>query len=162
MLADDRLQLDCLYSNPSCVEKVFMMDVPPFHLAFPIVDIEATREFYSGLLGCEIGRESESWIDINFFGHQITGHTVGVELAPTNGVDGKQVPVPHFGAILAWDDWHALVERLNAAEVEYLIEPYIRFEGQVGEQATLFINDPSGNGVEFKAFKDIRGAFARE
>jgi hypothetical protein len=138
------------------------MSLPPFHLAFPVNDIESTRQFYSGLLGCEIGRESESWIDINFFGHQITAHAVGVEPPPTNPVDGKRVPVPHFGAILEWDAWHALADRLKAEEVDFLIGPYLRFEGQIGEQATLFVTDPSGNALEFKSFKDIRGAFAHE
>jgi len=140
------------------------MDIPRFHLAFPIRDIEATRAFYVGLLGCTLGRESDHWIDFNFFGHQITGHVVhnAPPPTPTSEVDGKGVPIPHFGAILAWDDWHALADRLKAAGIPFLIEPHIRFAGQVAEQATLFIHDPSGNGVEFKAFQDLRCAWARE
>jgi uncharacterized protein len=139
------------------------MDIPRFHLAFPIIDLEATRAFYHGLLGCELGRESDHWIDFNFFGHQITGHVVhsGQDQVPVSEVDGKGVPIPHFGAILAWDDWHQLAEKLKAANIPFLIEPHIRFPGEVAEQATLFIKDPSGNGVEFKAFQDLRCAWAR-
>lgn len=145
----------------------------PFHLAFPVLDIEATRAFYSGLLGCAVGREDTRWIDFDFFGHQLSAHLVDAPLAPeptnqepinqgpTNQVDGKAVPVRHFGAVLDWDDWQILARRLRDAGIEFLIEPHIRFAGQIGEQATLFITDPSGNGLEFKAFKDPRRLFAR-
>jgi len=138
------------------------MALPPFHLAFPVDDLAAARTFYGEFLGCPLGRESESWIDFDFFGHQITCHLVAqMPVISANGVDGKQVPSSHFGAILAWDDWHALAERLKAGGVRFLIEPYIRFAGLPGEQATLFITDPSGNGLEFKSFKNPATIFAR-
>lgn len=135
----------------------------PFHLAFPVTDLERTRAFFVDLLGCNTGRESERWIDFDFFGHQITAHLTDAPEArtPANPVDGRQVPVRHFGVVLDWEDWHALADRLCDAGVEFLIEPYIRFEGQTGEQATLFILDPSGNGLEFKSFRDPGQLFAR-
>lgn len=135
----------------------------PFHLAFPIKDIESTREFYGDLLGCDIGRSTEKWIDFNFFGNQLSAHVKPEELtqAQTNAVDGKQVPVRHFGALLAWDVWHALSEKLKGVGTEFIIEPYIRFEGEVGEQATMFFLDPSGNALEFKSFKDASQIFAK-
>jgi uncharacterized protein len=137
------------------------MDLP-FHLAFPVNDIEATRKFYTEILGCSVGRESERWIDFNFFGHQISAHLAeSLDKVPTNPVDGESVPARHFGLVLGWNVWHQFVENLNKIEVNYLIEPTIRFEGQVGEQATLFIADPSGNAIEFKAFKDNEQLFAR-
>lgn len=135
----------------------------PFHLAFPVTDLERTRAFFVDLLGCRTGRESERWIDFDFFGHQITAHLIDAPevQTPANSVDGKQVPVRHFGVVLEWEDWHALADRLREAGVEFLIEPYIRFQGQTGEQATLFIFDPSGNGLEFKSFRDPGQLFAR-
>ncbi|MDN5201809.1 VOC family protein [Fulvivirgaceae bacterium BMA10] len=128
----------------------------PFHLAFPVKDIDITREFYQNLLGCKIGRSTDKWIDFNFFGHQLSAHLKPEELkaANTNAVDGHQVPVRHFGAILEWDQWHELSDKLKEEGIEFVIEPYIRFEGQPGEQATMFFLDPSGNALEFKAFKD--------
>jgi len=140
------------------------MTVPLFHLAFPVTDLEQTRAFYTQLLGCETCREGERWIDLNFFGHQVTAHLVDrqEDAEPTNLVDGKPVPIPHFGAILDWDQWHALAERLEAAKVDFMIKPHIRFPGEISEQATMFFRDPSGNPLEFKAFQDIRGAFATE
>jgi uncharacterized protein len=137
--------------------------LPSFHLAFPVTDLQAARGFYAGLLGCTIGREDASWIDFDFFGHQISAHLVDVAPEPgaTNDVDGKAVPVRHFGVILGWEAWHLFAERLRAAQVAFLIEPHIRFTGQVGEQATLFIQDPAGNGLEFKSFKDPQRVFAR-
>lgn len=171
------------------------MRPPRFHLAIPVADLEAARTFYAGLLGCGVGRESDTWIDFDFFGHQVTAHLSPAETPPTasgtavpdptrergplarigggrdarvpgetatNPVDGKQVPVRHFGVILDWHAWHALAERLRRAGVDFLIEPYVRFRGQVGEQATLFVLDPSRNGLEFKAFKDESRLFARE
>lgn len=125
----------------------------PFHLAFPVNDIEAARDFYHGLLGCTVGRESARWIDFDFFGHQITAHLS--EEATTvcaNTVDGDAVPVRHFGAVLSMDAWEALVEHLRAAGIQFRIEPHVRFKGEAGEQATLFIDDPAGNALEFKAF----------
>lgn len=135
----------------------------PFHLAFPVTDLEATRTFYRDLIGCGIGRESDAWIDFDFFGHQITAHRVArpASPAPTNEVDGKDVPIPHFGAVLEWQEWHRLADRLRQAGVAFLIEPHIRFPGQVGEQATMFLRDPSGNHLEFKSFQDPASLFAR-
>lgn len=138
------------------------MTIPPFHLAFPVDDLEAARAFYTEMLGCRVGRESERWIDFDFFGHQITAHlSAGDKDILTNPVDGKDVPVRHFGAILDWDDWHALADRLKAAGTSFVIEPYIRFAGEPGEQATMFLTDPAGNALEFKSFKDKRRIFAR-
>ena len=134
-----------------------------FHLAYPVKDKEETRIFYADLLGCEQGREAETWIDFNFFGHQLSFHVKpeafnGQE--PTNAVDGKNVPVRHFGAVLDWDEWHALRDRLIATDTDFVIDPYIRFKGKVGEQATMFFLDPSGNALEFKSFKDMGQVFA--
>ncbi len=134
-----------------------------FHLAYPVKDKEQTREFYTGLIGCTQGREAETWIDFDFFGHQVSFHVKpeafnGAE--PTNAVDGKQVPVRHFGAVLEWDKWHELRDRLIEAKTDFVIEPYIRFKGETGEQATMFFLDPSGNALEFKSFKDPSQIFA--
>ena len=136
--------------------------MPPFHLAFPVADLAATEAFYAGLLGCGIGRRAEKWIDFNFFSHQISAHLRPEEtgLAHRNEVDGDQVPVRHFGAILDWDKWRQLSEPLTKAGTEFIIEPHIRFQGQVGEQATMFLLDPSGNALEFKSFKDMSQVFA--
>lgn len=128
-----------------------------FHLAYPVKDKEITRKFYAGLLGCAQGREADTWIDFDFFGHQVSFHVKpeafnGSE--PTNAVDGKEVPVRHFGAVLEWNQWHALRDRLINANTDFVIEPYIRFRGETGEQATMFFLDPSGNALEFKSFKD--------
>jgi hypothetical protein len=131
-------------------------------LAFAVRDLAETRAFYADLLGCAVGRSSETWIDFDFFGHQITAHALGTARAPaTNEVDGDDVPVPHFGAILAWERWEALATRLRAAGVAFRIEPHVRFRGEVGEQATLFLIDPSGNALEFKAFRDDASVFER-
>jgi extradiol dioxygenase family protein len=139
------------------------MTLPPFHLAFPVDDLEAARAFYGGLLGCPEGRSSDEWIDFDFFGHQIVAH-----LAPrpepqdlSNRVDGHDVPVPHFGAVLAMQDWRKLAEQLRDAGVAFVIEPNIRFEGQPGEQATMFFLDPSGNAIEIKAMRDAGKLFAK-
>ncbi|MDA7949871.1 MAG: glyoxalase [Pirellulaceae bacterium] len=127
----------------------------PFHLAFPVTNLEATQTFFEEKLGCTIGRMSDHWIDIDFFGHQVTAHLCQQECGetPTNTVDNHQVPVRHFGIILTWQDWHNLAEKLKTSGTTFLLEPYLRFEGQPGEQATFFLNDPSGNGLEFKAFR---------
>jgi uncharacterized protein len=140
------------------------MAQPPFHLAFPVTDLQATHHFFTELLGCSTGRTDERWIDFDFFGHQITAHLVTGDMpaGPTNPVDGKKVPVQHFGAILEMGQWEALADRLRQAEVEFIIEPYIRFQGQPGEQATMFLLDPSGNALEFKAFGDPARIFATE
>ncbi|MGH9455466.1 MAG: VOC family protein, partial [Terriglobia bacterium] len=135
---------------------------PLFHLAFPVRDLEEARRFYAGLLGCPTGRESDRWIDFDFFGHQIVAHLAPPEHdVVTNPVDGENVPVRHFGVILEWDQWHTLAEKLKAAGIKFIIEPGIRFKGQVGEQATMFFKDPSGNALEFKAFRDPAHIFAR-
>jgi extradiol dioxygenase family protein len=134
---------------------------PPFHLAFPVRDVESTRAFYAGVLGCPVGREAERWIDFDFFGHQLSAHVADADLLATNDVDGDDVPVRHFGVVLSMERWRTLAERLRAAGVEFLIEPRIRFAGDVGEQATLFVRDPSGNALEFKAFADSRRLFQR-
>jgi len=137
--------------------------IPPFHLAFPIRDIEETRAFYSGLLGCRVGRETTKWIDFDFFGHQLSAHVRPDELAQakTGEVDGVAVPVRHFGAILEWTAFHTLAAKLRAAGVRFELEPQVRFQGQPGEQATMFFLDPAGNALEFKAFKDPGKVFAR-
>jgi extradiol dioxygenase family protein len=142
------------------------MSIPPFHLAFPVSDLEATRRFYVDLLGCAVGREDARWIDLDFFGHQITAHLApsplpDAEASGANAVDGDAVPVRHFGVILEWGAWHALTERLRAAGVRFEIEPRVRFAGQVGEQATCFFRDPSGNAIELKSFQDPSRIFAR-
>lgn len=135
----------------------------PFHLAFPVNDLEASRAFYGGLLGCPEGRSSDHWIDFDLFGHQIVAHLSDKveDPAPTNAVDGHDVPVPHFGVVLDTDQWKALAEKLRAAGVEFVIEPYVRFEGQPGEQATMFFRDPSGNALEFKAFAERSKLFEK-
>lgn len=126
----------------------------PFHLAFPVSDLERTRAFYVDILGCREGRSAERWIDFDFFGHQISAHLVGDRGgdAGTNAVDGHGVPVPHFGAILSMKEWEALRDRLIGAGVAFGLEPHVRWRGQPGEQATMFVRDPSGNALEFKAF----------
>lgn len=130
----------------------------PFHLAIPVRDLAEARGFYGGLLGCAEGRSAERWVDFDLYGHQLVCHLDAEgagEPAISNAVDGHEVPVPHFGVVLEMAPWRALAERLRAAGVSFLIEPYIRFEGEPGEQATLFLRDPSGNALEFKAFADI-------
>lgn len=139
------------------------MSRPPFHLAFPVIDLEATRRFYVDVLGCRIGREDTRWIDFDLRGHQISAHLSDrTESAATNVVDGKPVPVRHFGLVLEWMEWQQLADTLRAKGVAFLIEPHIRFAGLPGEQATLFITDPSDNGLEFKAFRDPAKLFARD
>jgi hypothetical protein len=134
----------------------------PFHLAFPVHDLSLARQFYSGVLGCPEGRSSDHWIDFNLYGHQVVAHLAPAASAPgaPNVVDGKDVPVPHFGVILDWDEWHTLADRLANAGIRFVIEPGIRFAGQVGEQATMFLLDPSGNALEFKSFRDPSRIFA--
>jgi extradiol dioxygenase family protein len=137
--------------------------LPPFHLAFPVRDLEESREFYGSLLGCPEGRSADTWIDFNLYGHQVVAH-----LAPeacgakaSNPVDSHDVPVPHFGVVLSMEEWEALAKKLTDAGIEFVIEPYIRFKGEVGEQATMFFFDPSGNPLEFKAFKNLDSLFAK-
>jgi uncharacterized protein len=135
----------------------------PFHLAFPVHDLTLARAFYGGILGCAEGRSSGDWVDFNFYGHQIVAHLAPQESATAgrNTVDGHGVPVRHFGIVLPLAEWEALAERLQAKGVRFLIDPYIRFKGQPGEQATMFFLDPSGNALEIKAFADITQLFAR-
>jgi extradiol dioxygenase family protein len=137
--------------------------IQPFHLAIPVHDLSAAREFYGGLFGCAEGRSSAQWVDFDFFGHQLVAHLDPAQKKHVhhNEVDGNDVPVPHFGIVLEWSAWHGLVERLRARGTVFEIEPGIRFAGQVGEQATMFLYDPSGNALEFKAFKDPASLFAR-
>jgi extradiol dioxygenase family protein len=140
-----------------------MSSTPLFHLAFPVHDLEQARRFYGDLLGCAEGRSSDAWVDFNFYGHQIVAHLAPEELGSraTNAVDGHDVPVRHFGAILSMSEWEALASRLKSANVQFVIEPHIRFKGEVGEQATMFFFDPSGNALEFKAFGDMSQVFAK-
>ena len=137
--------------------------LPPFHLAIPVYNLEICRTFYRDILNCKEGRSSDHWVDFNFFGHQLVIHfkPKSEEELHTNPVDGKFVPVPHFGVVLDWETFHAFAEGLKNKNVEFTIEPYIRFEGLVGEQATMFFYDPSGNALEFKAFKAIEQLFAK-
>ncbi|HUR58459.1 MAG TPA: VOC family protein [Opitutaceae bacterium] len=139
------------------------MSLQPFHLAFPVDDLATARAFYGGLLGCPEGRSSPEWVDFNFYGHQIVAH-----LSPgaaghdaTSAVDGDNVPVRHFGVVLAMADWQSLADKLVKARTKFVIEPHVRFKGQVGEQATMFFLDPCGNALEFKAFNDLSQLFAR-
>lgn len=133
-----------------------------FHLAFPVEDLESSREFYGEILGCEEGRSSEHWIDFNLFGHQIVAHLAdNTGIVHRNEVDADHVPVPHFGIVLPMDEFKTLAEKLKLKGVEFIIEPKIRFEGEVGEQATMFFLDPSGNALEFKGFADFSTVFAK-
>jgi extradiol dioxygenase family protein len=139
------------------------MSLPPFHFAFPVDDLAAARAFYGELLGCPEGRSADRWIDFDLFGHQIVAH-YAPEVSrrrASNAVDGEQVPVPHFGVVLPMDDWKRLAERLQRAELEFVIAPTVRFEGQPGEQATMFFLDPAGNALEFKAMADPANLFAK-
>ena len=135
----------------------------PFHLAIPVDDLAAARAFYGELLGCTEGRSSKEWVDFDFFGHQLVTHLDPRKRLEVhhNKVDGHEVPVPHFGVVLEWDAWQQLAQRLRAGGAQFVIEPGIRFAGQLGEQATMFFHDPSGNALEFKAFKDPTRLFAR-
>lgn len=136
--------------------------IQPFHLAFPVADLDDTLHFYRDILGCETGRSSDTWIDFNFWGHQVVAHLSPDEAgkSSTNEVDGHAVPAKHFGLILEWEEWESLADRLEEADVEFVIEPYVRFKGEPGEQATMFFLDPSGNALEFKAFRNEEQIFA--
>ena len=137
----------------------------PFHLAIPVKNLKVTRAFYKEVLECTEGRNAEKWVDFDFFGHQLVLHEKSdlafKDIRESNEVDGHDVPVPHFGVVLDWEDWIKLSERLKAQKIKFIIEPYIRFEGEVGEQATMFFLDPEGNAIEFKAFKDIGQLFEK-
>lgn len=139
------------------------MRVQPFHLAIPVQNLEKCRSFYRDLLQCKEGRSDTHWVDFNFFGHQLVIHQKE-EFTPqqiSNVVDGHDVPVPHFGVVLSWEDWQTLSERLKTINTQFIIEPTIRFKGKVGEQATMFFRDPENNALEFKAFKDLGQLFAK-
>ena len=140
-----------------------MSALPLFHLAFPVTSLAKARAFYGGVLGCREGRSAEDWVDFDFYGHQIVAHLAPDEAGHrgTSAVDGDNVPVRHFGAILPLDEWERLAARLKGAGQEFIIEPHVRFKGEVGEQATMFLLDPCGNALEFKAFKDIGRLFAK-
>lgn len=135
----------------------------PFHLAIPVHNLAECRHFYTNILNLEEGRSSDHWVDYNFFGHQLVIHykPKSTEEVHTNAVDGKDVPVPHFGAVLDWSDFHSFADKLKLKNIDFVIEPYVRFKGEVGEQATMFFKDPSGNALEFKAFRDIGQLFAK-
>jgi uncharacterized protein len=135
----------------------------PFHLAFPVTSLESARSFYGQLLGCPEGRSSDAWIDFNLYGHQIVAHLAPDEAGHrrTSEVDGDDVPVRHFGVVLPMEEWEALADRLRTQGVKFIIEPHVRFKGEVGEQATMFFLDPSGNALEFKAFADLARLFAK-
>src|SRR5690606_8917116 len=139
-----------------------MHELRPFHLAIPVKDIASTRKFYTGILDCSVGRETGNWIDFDFFGHQLSAHVKpeDTETPGTNPVDGENVPVRHFGIVLHWQDWQMLSEKLESLDIKFLIKPTIRFKGQIGEQATLFVQDPSGNALEFKSFRNDADLFA--
>ena len=137
--------------------------MPPFHLAFPVRDIEEARQFYVGVLGCGEGRSSPDWVDFDFYGHQVVAHLAPDECGhkQTSTVDDHQVPVRHFGAVLSIPQWEAMAEKLKAIGTKFVIEPYTRFKGEVGEQSTMFFMDPSGNAIEFKAFANMDSLFAK-
>jgi uncharacterized protein len=145
------------------IEESFLQTPPLFHLAFPVHDLGEARRFYGGLLGCLEGRSSEDWVDFNFYGHQVVAHLSPEEAGHrrTSAVDGDEVPVRHFGAILPMAQWESLASKLKAAGTRFIIAPHVRFKGQVGEQATMFFLDPSGNALEFKAFGDRSQVFAK-
>ncbi|MDO1499856.1 VOC family protein [Winogradskyella maritima] len=140
-----------------------MTELRPFHLAIPVDNLESARTFYTNTLELEEGRSSDHWVDYNFFGHQLVIHYKDKinEALRTNPVDGKEVPVPHFGVVLDWDTFHSFAKQLKSKGIQFIIDPYIRFEGKVGEQATMFFKDPCGNALEFKAFKDMGQLFAK-
>ncbi len=137
--------------------------ISPFHIAIPVHNLEACRRFYKDVLLCEEGRSIDHWVDFNFFGHQLVIHfkPKSQEDPHTNSVDGKAVPVPHYGVVFPWNEFHVFADSLKQKGVDFIIEPYIRFKGQVGEQATMFFYDPAGNALEFKAFKDMNQLFAK-
>jgi uncharacterized protein len=145
--------------KPDAVEE--FRQRPLFHLAFPVTDLAAARNFYVDVLGCRVGRSAERWIDFDFFGYQITAHLVEPGGASRgNPVDGHDIPVPHFGLIMSWEDWHRAVDHMTYIGVRFRVEPHIRFKDAIGEQATFFLEDPSGNCLEFKAFRNPADLFA--
>ena len=140
-----------------------MKNIQPFHIAIPVSNLVECRKFYKEILGCEEGRSSDLWVDFDFFGHQLVIHykPKSNEEIHTNPVDGKNVPVPHYGVVLEWETFHDFAEKLKKKGINFIIEPYIRFQGEVGEQATMFFFDPAGNALEFKAFRNMDQLFAK-
>ena len=140
-----------------------MSNISPFHIAIPVENLADCRTFYRDILNCEEGRSSDHWVDFNFFGHQLVIHykPKTEDELHTNQVDGKSVPVPHYGVVLSWEEFDSFATHLKQKNIDFIIEPYIRFQGEVGEQATMFFKDPSGNALEFKAFKDMDQLFAK-
>lgn len=141
-----------------------MNKLRPFHLAIPVNNLEKNRHFYREVLGCEEGRSSDQWVDFNFFGHQLVIHeqeSAPRKVFPGNPVDGKEVPIPHFGVVLEWEEFQLFSEQLTKHNVQFDIEPYVRFKGKIGEQWTMFFKDPSGNALEFKAFQNVDQLFAK-
>lgn len=157
-----------LYNHTNTFKKIHFQHImshtiSPFHIAIPVHNLDACRTFYRETLNCEEGRSSDHWVDFNFFGHQLVIHykPKSKEELHTNPVDGKEVPVPHYGVVLPWDTFHTFADDLTSKSISFIIEPYIRFKGLVGEQATMFFKDPAGNALEFKAFKDVTQLFAK-
>lgn len=142
-----------------------MDKLQPFHLAIPVKELTETRTFYTQILNCREGRSTDKWVDLDLYGHQLVLHIVDqnddTTIKKNNPVDGHNVPVPHFGVVLTMKDWKDLAKRLTNLNIEFIIDPYIRFKGEIGEQATLFFKDPSGNALEFKAFKNMDQLFAK-
>ena len=138
-----------------------MPTIHPFHLAFPVQDLAAARAFYRDVLGCAEGRSSDQWIDYDFFGHQVVAHLAPARPVSSNEVDGEHVPIPHFGVNLPMEQWQVLADRLTSAGIQFVLEPHIRYKGLVGEQATMFFHDPSGNALEIKGFVDMGQLFAK-
>ncbi len=140
-----------------------MNTISPFHIAIPVIDLQIARDFYAKVLNCPEGRSSDKWVDFDLYGHQLVIHETGKgkEKLDHNPVDGHEVPIPHYGVVLPWKAWEDLSARLKSFDVQFIIEPYIRFQGEAGEQATMFFLDPSGNALEFKAFKDLSQLFAK-
>jgi uncharacterized protein len=141
-----------------------MSSISRFHLAFPVDDLEVAQAFYTDVLGCKVGRTDATWVDLDLYGHQIVAHLSNQQShdAVANKVDGDDVPVPHFGLILEWNEWEQLADRVRTAGITFVIKPHVRFAGKPGEQATMFFRDPAGNALEFKAFRDERQIFATE
>ncbi|WP_017775456.1 VOC family protein [Paraburkholderia kururiensis] len=150
-------------SQTAAASNIASTSIPPFHLAFPVHSIAAAREFYGALLGCPEGRSADAWVDFNFYGHQIVAHLAPEEVGhrKTSAVDGDAVPVRHFGVVLSMPEWEQISAKLTAAGIDFIIEPHIRFKGEVGEQATMFFLDPSGNALEIKAFANRASLFAK-
>ncbi len=139
-----------------------MIELRPFHLAIPVHDLQECRVFYNQIMGFKEGRSDDKWVDFNFYGHQVVIHETGQKMnVKVNHVDGHNVPVPHFGVVLSMEYWNELADRLRSKNIQFVIEPYIRFKGKVGEQATMFFLDPSGNALEFKAFKSLENLFEK-